>query len=279
MIGHKNLAKLNLLLRKAMVRRLLKKPCPETYSTSAPEEEQKDYDFIMVRGTACNHKDSYIKSWNENDKKIGYMYWSPDRPIGTRGKEFECEFDELAWESLSVEHRYRTWDRSYNSVFEAYLQDRFRVSFFHWWYQKFRNRSLVRVNPEYRILLLKKIVDKRSLQVDIKQRDLLRELHGPTIDLSTDNYRHLQDLQFLLHSLRDSGDIVFDDKRDKTSHYYFGSNEILPTPQAISTIMAFNQDETRHRDMVRLSTRQLWLGWGMFAIAATTLIVEARKWL
>ena len=279
MIGHQNLAKLNLLLRKVMLRRLLKKPSPKTYSISAPEEEQKDYDFIMVRGTACNHKDSLLRSWNEKDNKIGCIYWPPENPIGTLGEEFECAFDELAWKSLYVEHRYRTWDKFYNNVFEAYLHDFFRVSFFHWWYQKFRNRSLVPVNPEYRILLLKTIVDKRSLQVDIKQNDLLRELHGPTIDLSTDKYRHLQDLEFLLYSLRDSGDIVLKDTNDKTYRDRFDGNEILPTPQAISTIVAFNQDETRHSDMVKLSKRQLWLGWGMFAIAAVTLIVEVRNWL
>ena len=259
-----------------MLRRLLRKPSPEQYTISLPEEEQKNYDFISVLGETTDHTGAYIQSWDEENDIVHYMWW-PEGVGGVRGTDAECAFTDIKWDTLNVRHRYRTWGIKYGKVSEAYWHDILRVPWWKWWLQKFRNRFLVPVRPDYRMRLLKQIVDMHSQQMTITQEDLLVWIHGTTIRLSNDYHRHHKDVEFLLESLKESGDVILKDENNAA--HFLGRGQILPAPQSARTIAEFNEDVTRHRDMVKLSKRHLWLGWAMFAIAAVTLFVELRKWL
>lgn len=194
-----------------------------------------------------------------------YWWWSKDTNENS-ATESKCKFSDLKWDTLNVRHRYRTWEITYNKISEAFLHDLLRLPWFKWWLQKLRNKFIRPVNPDYRMELLKLIYDMHSKQLNITIRDLLIQKHGPAIRLSNEYYKHYKNLQLIIDSLEASGDIQT-------------KNGITPTPIAVSTIANYNEGIMRHQDIVKLTKRQLFLGWGMFAVAAVTLFIEISKWL
>ncbi len=262
--------------RRLILRRLLKKPSPDRYTMSLPENEQKNYDFISVLGSTNEHEDAYILAWDERGDVVSYMWWA-EGAANVPGTETTCKFTDLKWDSLNVRHRYRTWDIRYSNAFEAYWHDILHLPILKWWLQKLRNKFLRPVSPDYRMDLLKQIIDLHSRQLPITTIDLLVNIHGSAIRLSSDFFQHQQNLQFLLDSLKDSGDVLL--RGENNAMQFLGDSRIVPTPKSAATIATLNEDVRRHQDVVKLSKRQLWLGWAMFAIAAVTLIVEVRKWL
>jgi hypothetical protein len=275
--------KIILNFRKISLRRILKKPFPDRYTVSLPENQQKSYDFLSARGSTSEHADAYIKSWDEHRDVVSYLWW----PKGTKdgkGTEAECSFTDLKWETLNVDQRYRTWDIRYTSVTKAYFHDLLRIPWCKWWIQKLRNRFVVPVKPDDSIQLLIRIVDLHSHQASITTDGLLEDIHGSAIRLSSDRHRHLQNLKFLLDSLNESEDIVFRDENKNANNFvgdrpiFFGGGQIGPTPRSASTIAEYNEQVARHRDVVTLAKRQLWLGWAMFSIAFATFFVELRKY-
>jgi len=119
-------------------------------------------------------------------------------------------------------------------------------------------------------------VQANSAGEPVTKDGLLIGIHGSAIRLSSDYYRHYQDLRFLLESLQTSGDVILKD--DMNSWDFLAGGDIRPSPQALETIAAHELDKQRHRDIVKLTRRQLFLGWAMFAIASATLIVEFIRW-
>lgn len=265
---------INTSIRKIILRRLLKKPSPERYTTSLPEREQKSYDFISVLGSTAEHEDAWILYWDEDKDIVSYMWW-PEGAAGVRGTDSTCTITDLKWDTLHVRHRYRTWDIRYSKLSVAFWHDLLHLQWWKWWLQKLKNRLLRPVGPDYRMVLLQVILDMHSRQLPITAEGLLVHIHGSPIRLSSDYSRHYDDLKFLLESLKDSGDIRLMDNDSATNSLWLGS--IVPSPKAASTIAAYNDDARRHRDMVKLSKAQLLLGLGMLAVAAVTLIVELRN--
>lgn len=253
-----------------MLRRLLAKPSPRRYSLSAPIEMQRGYDFLTVLGATNDHNDAMLVSWEPQDN-VSYMWWD-EGAVNVAGEDATCIFNEIQWESLSVRHRFITWDIVYDSLLEAYLHDVFRLQRIKWIYQIIRNKSLSPIQPDYRIQLLRLILTKYSESEPITENNLLLEIHGSAIRLSSDYYRHEQDLRFLLQSLSDSGDVLL--RNEHNSSGFFRSGNIRPTPKALTTIADFDEDSRRHKDVVTLTRRQLFLGLGMFSLAAVTLFVE-----
>jgi hypothetical protein len=261
-------------VQKAMLRRLLKKESPDSYTTSSPEEEQMGYDFVYVHGSTNEHKDALILSWDEQDDSVNYMWW-PEDARGVRGTESKCTSSDILWESLNVRQRYRTWDIRYSTLQEAYLHDIFRLPLVKWRVQKIRNVFLRPVSADHRMGLLKTIVKMYDKQEPITTHELLAKIHGSAIRLSGEYYRLQKNLEFLLDSLKESGDLIYKDENDPI--HFFGHGAIAPTPKSLLTIATHNEDSQRHKDMVKMSKRQLWVGWAMFALAAATLTVELGK--
>jgi len=267
--------KLN-LIQKIMLRRLLKKESPDSYKTSAPEEEQMKYDYAYIHGSTEEHNDALILSWDEPNDLVNYMWW-PEDAHGVRGTEATCSSSDIIWGTLNVRHRYRTWDIRYSSIREAYLHDLCFLPLIKWRLQKIRNTFLRPVNADHRILILKTIIEMYDKQESITTHELLARIHGSAIRLSGEYYRLQQNLQFLLDSLKDSGDLMYKNEDDPI--HFFGHGEIAPTPKSLSTIAQHNEESRRHKDMVKMSKRQLWVGWAMFTLAAVTLTVELGKLL
>ncbi|MEW8374740.1 MAG: hypothetical protein AB2722_12615 [Candidatus Thiodiazotropha sp.] len=261
-------------IQKIMLLRLLKKESPDSYKTSSPEEEQMDYDFIYVHGSTKEHKDALILSWDESKDLVNYMWW-PEDAHGVRGTDATCASSDLIWEALNVRQRYRTWDIRYSTIRVAYLHDVLHLPLIKWRLQKIRNLFLRPVDADYRIKLLKTIVKMHDNQEPITTHELLAKIHGSAIRLSSEYYRLQKNLEFLLDSLKDSGDIVHKDEEDPI--HFFGYGTIAPAPKSLSTIATYNEDHRRHKDMIKMSGKQLWVGWAMFALAAVTLIVELGK--
>lgn len=260
--------------QKIMLQRLLRKESPERYTTSSPEEDQMHYDFAYVHGSTKQHKDTVILSWDEENDSVNYMWW-PEDAHGVRGTEAKCSSSDIVWNSLNLRHRYRTWDIHYSTILEAYLHDLFHLPLVKWRAQKVRNYFLRPVSADHRMGLLKTIVKMYDNQDPITTHELLARIHGSAIRLSGEYYRLQQNLQFLLDSLNESGDLIYNDEDDPI--YFFGHGTIAPTPKSLSTIAIHNENSQRHKDMVKMSRRQIWVGWGMFALAAVTLIVELGK--
>tara|TARA_B110000902_G_C14281473_1_gene577019 strand:- start:1531 stop:1695 length:165 start_codon:yes stop_codon:yes gene_type:complete len=49
-------------IKKIMLRRLLAKDSPDSYTLSSPETEQMNYDFAYVHGSTSVHKDALLLS-------------------------------------------------------------------------------------------------------------------------------------------------------------------------------------------------------------------------
>jgi len=261
-------------LQKIILRRLLNKESPERYTTSASEEEQMNYDYMYVLGSTKEHKDSMLLSWDETNDNFTYMWW-PEDAHAQSGTEASCSSADVIWSTLNVRHRYRTWDIKYSTASEAFVHDLFHLPLIRWRYQKFRNIFLRPVKPDHRMGLLNTIVEMHDKQEPITTHELLAHIHGSAIRLSGEYYPLQKNLQFLLDSLKDTGDLLYKDEDDPI--HFFGHGTIAPTPKSLATIALFNEDVRRHKDMVRMSRRQLLLGWGMFALAAVTLFVELGK--
>lgn len=257
-----------------MLRRLLNKESPESYTTSSSEEKQMGYDFAYVHGSTKDHKDALFLSWDEEKDSVSYMWW-PEDADGVRGSEAKCTSSAIVWETLNVRQRFRTWDIRYSSIREAYLHDLFHLPIIKWRVQKLRNIFLRSVNADHRMGLLKTIVEMYDKQEPITTHELLARIHGSAIRLSGEYYRLQQNLDFLLDSLKESGDLVYKNEDDPI--HFFGHGAIAPTPKSLLTIATHNEESRRHKDMVKMSKRQLWVGWAMFALAAATLTVELGK--
>ncbi|MEM7208225.1 MAG: hypothetical protein AAF434_10395 [Pseudomonadota bacterium] len=258
-------------LKKITLCRILDKESPDRYTISAPEAEQQSYDYAYVHGSTVKHKDCLFLSWDESEEVVSYMWW-PEDAQNQRGTDASCSLEQIIWSTLNVRHRYKTWDIRYTSIHEAFLHDFLFLPAVRWKYQKFRNLFLRPVNADHRIGLLKSIIEMYDKQESITAHELLAKIHGSAIRLSSEYSRLQKNLQFLLDSLKDSGDIYYDDS-NKTK-MLLGRSEIVPTPKSLKTIASHNEDARRHRDMVRVSRGQLILGWSMFALAAVTLLVE-----
>ena len=257
-----------------MLRRLLAKDSPDSYTSSSPETEQMNYDFAYVHGSTSVHKDALLRSWDKKNDLVSYMWW-PEDANGVRGTESQCSFSDIIWGSLNVKQRYRTWNIRYATIKEAYLHDLLRLPLIKWRVQKIRNIFLRPVGADQRMGLLKTILRMHDNQEPITAHELLAKIHGSAIRLSSEYYRLQKNLEFLLDSLKESGDLIYKDEDDPMQ--FFGHGLIAPTPKSLSTIAAHIEDGQRHKDMVRVSSRQLWIGWAMFALAAATLIVEMGK--
>lgn len=257
-----------------MLRRLLNKASPSRYKTSAPEVEQMAYDYVYVHGATKEHEDALILSWDEDTDLVSYMWWPKDAR-GVRGEEAKTKSADLVWSSLNVRQRFRTWDIRYGSIKEAFLHDIFRLPLIKWRIQKIRNVFLRPVGADHRMSLLKTIILMHENQEPITAHELLAKIHGSAIRLSGEYYRLQKNLEFLLNSLKDSGDLMYKDEDDPI--HFFGHGEIAPTPKSLVTIAAHNEENLRHVDMVKMSRRQLWVGWAMFSLAAATLAVEVGK--
>ena len=176
---------------------------------------------------------------------------------------------------MNVKQRYRAWNIRYATIKEAYLHDVLRLPLIKWRIQKIRIVFLRPVGADQRMGLLKTILRMHDNQEPITAHELFAKIHGSAIRLSSEYYRLQKNLEFLLDSLKQSGDLIYKDEDDPMR--FFGYGLIAPTPKSLSTITAHIEDGQRHKDMVRVSSRQLWIGWAMFALAAATLIVEVGK--
>lgn len=257
-----------------MLRRLLAKDSPYSYTSSSPETEQMNYDFAYVRGSTSEHKDAVLLSLDKKKDLVSYMWW-PENAHGVQGTKSECSFSDIIWDSLNVRQRYRTWHICYATIREAYLHDLLRLPLIKWRIQKIRNVFLRPVGADQRMGLLKTILRMYENQEPITAHELLAKIHGPAIRLSSDYYRLQKNLEFLLDSLKESGDLIYKDEDDHMQ--FFSRGLIVPTPKSLSTIAAHIEDVQRHKDMVTVSSRQLLIGWAMFALAAATLVVEMGK--
>lgn len=255
---------------KFMIKRLLNKPAPKTYTTSLPEEQQKSYDFLMLNAEHPEYGHIFLKSYDEKSGEIKFIWW-PDGSTGEKIKEESCQISELSPPNVSVRQRYRTWDIEYPNFEQAYFHDLFKFPWIRWYIQKFRNRLLKTITPDERMTILKKILELHYEEKRITVNELLILLHGSAIRLSGERYKHQSHLSLIIASLKASGDVEYD---NDDAMYFFGEGEIKPTPIAVTSISEFNESSKRHADSIKLARSQLFLGWGMLLIALSTLAKE-----
>ena len=163
------------------------------------------------------------------------------------------------------------WDIKYGTLTQACFHDILRLPKVKWIVQWIRDRFLQPIKPNFQMRLLERLVELHSAGKATTVDEMLVEIHGSAVRLSNDNYTYRKNLDFLVDSLVDSGNAIR--KTDDNEPYFIEGENIKPTPKAISTLAEFEIETTRHRDSIRLTRYQLFLGWAMFAIAAATLIV------
>mgnify|MGYP003627900332 CR=1 FL=1 len=260
-------------MKKRILKKLLVKPTPLRYSLSAPYEVQKSYDFFSVTGSVRDHEDALLTSCRE-DGTFDYIYWAGEDRDPTNDN---CSFEDIIYETLSVRHRFRTWDIRYDSLREAYIHDLARLPLLKWHYQKLRNLFIKPILPSYRIKILKLILHNHQNGKSNSLHSILEALHGPAIRLSSDRQQHEQDLRFQLESLALTEDVVTRN-RDNDLEFIGRRNDFVrPRPGAITTIAEYDMNMMNHHDTKKLASMQLVLGFGMFILAAVTFLVELLK--
>ena len=258
--------------KKHILSRLLAKPVPERYSLTAPPEILYKYDWIAVNGSTTEHNDVLLRGIDCANDEITYFYWDKESPEST-AQEAKCALDDILWDTLSASHTFRSWRVKYDTLHEAYIHDLLNLQKAKWLLQGIRDRLIRPIKPNYRIQLLSHIVDLHNSEKPIHHQSLLVKTYGGGILLSKDNYRYYKELNFMINSLVQSGDII---ERNQQNEMDFLGEEstIRPLPQALETLANYEVEEARHRDMVSLSRAQIFLGIAMFALAAATLYLQ-----
>lgn len=258
-------------LRKRILDRLLRKPVPKSYSISAPTKEQLHYDWISVHGATKTHSYVLLRARDKNTDRITYWWWDSEESTST-AKEGECAYWEVEWDSLRASHRFRTWDITYGSLAEAYLQDLLRLPVAKWHIQRIRSKFIRRVAPNFQIRLLQVLLDLHQKNAKIYLWDLVARIYGGAVRLSDQNYAYYKQLEFLIDSLVESGNAKR--KTPENSIDFIGCGDVVPTPKAITTLAAHDWERRKLNASVWLGRCQLLLGLGMLALAAATLYLR-----
>ena len=261
-------------IRRWIFSRLVAKRPPNRISSSVPIVSR---DYIWVSGSTRDHTDCLFLEYDKATDCVSYAWWA-DRGV-TDSSDARCPFDEVSWESLSFRHTFRNWDITYDTALWTAISDMFRLPWLRQKIQRFRDRFYHRIRPDQRMEVLSEIVDRHSYFSEIRVIDILINMYGSAVRLSSDFHEIRDHLHFVIESLVESGDVILRDESNTSDMVWFahGDGEVMPLPQALTTLSQHIENRNRHRDTMRLVRYQLFVGVAMFAIAAATLFVELRK--
>ena len=187
--------------KKRILQRLLAKPVPERYSISAPEKDQWHYDFFSVHASTHKEKDLLLQKLDETSGILTCLFW---QDADAAPEKITCRIEDVPWETISVKQRFRTWDIRYGSAREAYWHDLLRLPRLRWRWQRIREWFIKPITPDFRMELLRVIVDEHRKGTAITPQFLLEVVHGSRIYLARQIYHHLKDINFFFESLKRS---------------------------------------------------------------------------
>lgn len=263
--------------RSFVLRRLLRRRPPERISSTSPDWGKRN--DIYVRGSTEAHEDALLLEMDRRSQTVSYVWWPIDNEQAS-STEAKCSIGQIVWHLLSVSQKYHTWRIDYSSPYEAFIHDFFCLPQIKFLFQSVRDRFYARLTPDMRMKLLAEIVRRYDSISKVRFADLLVELYGPSIRLSSNHYEHLERLKFILKSLAVTGDVRI--RPDHGSSNNSGRDwvewelhgDVIPEPKAIVTLADHYDSQRKHRDTIRLANMQFILGLGMLAVAIATLLVN-----
>lgn len=260
-----------MLTRLSRLRRLLSKPVPERYSISASSDDQKHYDWISVHGATKLHPYVMLRNLSSDGDTVSYLWWDSEES-NERAKSGNCSISDIDWDSLKASHRFRTWEIEYESLLSAYFHDLLRLQRARWLIQRFRNRFIRNLHPNYQIKLLQILLAMHQENKPIRIWDLLVRVYGGAIRLCDEQYTYFKQLEFLVDSLVESGNAQRKTKENALE--FIGLGDVVPLPRAISTLASYEWEKTKLATTVLMARCQLLLGIGMLSMAAATVYLK-----
>lgn len=262
------------LLKKKQLNFLLSKETPLRYTTSLPVKEQLHYDYYFVYSECDGFQgEVLLVGYDPQTDKYQLKYWDEDPD--SSASDGVCSFSDICLDSIKVRHRFRTWDGSYPSLHNAFFHARLHIPWIRWQVQRIRDLLIKPVRPNSQMLLLEEAVKLRYKGEHLTGKQWLDRKYGKAVRLSNERSKHMNNLQFMLESLVETGDFIQEDwDGDAEVGRALGHATYIPTPKSASTLARFYESERRHRDTKNLAIAQILLGAGMFMLALATLLKE-----
>ena len=249
---------LKMRVRLAAVRTALKRPAPKTIPVTGPRQKQRNYSAVYLRAEDARY---YVDNacpqglegaWFDPGDRAG---WPASVPCGAI-PQFELEIYRYAKEEQFT----------YRSAAKFLLHHYALIPWIVLWCNRVRQvvyntRRLVRVDRmELLRLIVEEDVESPSYRFDTGTVMSLK--HGPLWAGHPDNGRAWRYSRLVLDSLVASGEL-----RVQNGVYHLEA-------KALATLAQFEEDNRRHRDLVRLQRVLIWVTIALVIVGAIGVSVS-----
>lgn len=238
------------MFKKFLLKSLVKfKARERVYLGSESSLSNNDMYFIWSKDS----KKYYLESV-EDEYVITRHYPNPDSDCK---ETYKIPISELSQYDLLIKHHYRLWKLEYTSLLRAYIFNLFGINRVKWFFERNRDKKTISYYEKFELLSL--VLKHRDGTNKVNFYVLKREIYGSNSENRTD-YTHNMDLRWKLLALQESGDVSFKDK-------VLYLSDIKVNPQALNTLSAYQRDERKHRDSIRMARIQQTIAFLLFISA------------
>ncbi|HCZ9277978.1 hypothetical protein R7M92_17345 [Vibrio sp. Vb2880] len=238
------------MFKKFLLKSLVKfKARERVYLGSKSSLENNDMYFIWAKDS----KKYYLESI-EGENVLTFHYPDPDSDDAETHK---IPFSQLSQYDLLIKHHYRLWQLEYTTLLSAYIYNVLGINRVKWFFEQSRDKKTISYYERFELLSV--VLKHRDASNKVNFYALKREIYGNSSENRTD-YTHNMDLRWKLLALQESGDVSF---KDEVLHL----SNITVNPQALNTLSAYQREERKHRDSIRMARIQQTIAFLLFISA------------
>lgn len=238
------------MFRKFLLKSLVRfKARERVYLGSESSLNNNDMYFIWTKDSKKYHLKSI-----EGEYVITSHYPDPDRDCSETCK---IQLSQLSQYDLLIKHHYRLWQLEYTSLLRAYILNVLGINRVKWFFEQSRDKKTISYYDKFELLSL--VLKHRDAANKVSFYALKREIYGNSSEQRTD-HTHNMDLRWKLLALQESGDVSCNDN-------ILYLSDIKVKPQALNTLSAYQRDERKHRDSIKMARIQQTIAFLLFISA------------
>lgn len=238
------------MFKKFLLKSLVKfKARERVYLGSESSLKNNDMYFIWTKDSKKYHLESI-----ESENVITFYYPDADSDDAEIHK---IPFSQLSQYDLLIKHHYRLWQLEYTTLLRAYIFNVLGINRIKWFFEQSRDKKTINYYEKFELLSM--VLKHRDASNKVNFYALKREIYGTSSEKRTD-YTHNMDLRWKLLALQESGDVSFKDEALYLSN-------ITVNPQALNTLSAYQREERKHRDSIRMARIQQTIAFLLFISA------------
>lgn len=238
------------MFKKFLLKSLVKfKARERVYLGSKSSLENNDMYFIWTKDS----KKYYLESIEGENVLTSHC---PD-PDSDDAETHKIPFSQLSQYDLLIKHHYRLWQLEYTTLLSAYIYNVLGINRVKWFFEQSRDKKTISYYEKFELLGV--VLKHRDASNKVNFYALKREIYGNSSEKRSD-YTHNMDLRWKLLALQESGDVSFKDE------VLYLSN-ITVNPQALNTLSAYQREERKHRDSIRMARIQQIIAFLLFISA------------